>query len=152
MLYAILVVCLIFLFVFIVYAEYQLQKALRLNEQAVKSAQELEKSSFMYASHYYYLRNYIKSAQVDNTYWREQLDKAVERCEADIRKSQEVTTDDHHEWSSCAWCGDKNAEHINGRCQTCVKRDKECKHMYEPTDTQGYDMECSVCGKLWRLY
>lgn len=60
--------------------------------------------------------------------------------------------DDHHEWSSCAWCGDKNAEHINGRCQTCVKRDKECKHMYEPTDTQGYDMECSVCGKLWRLY
>jgi cytochrome b561 len=31
----------------------------------------------------------------------------------------------HHEWSSCAWCGDKNAEHINGRCQTCVKRDKQ---------------------------
>jgi len=31
--------------------------------------------------------------------------------------------DDHHEWSSCAWCGDKNAEHINGRCQTCLKRD-----------------------------
>lgn len=33
--------------------------------------------------------------------------------------------DVHHEWSSCAWCGDKNAEHIDGKCQTCVKRDKD---------------------------
>lgn len=31
-------------------------------------------------------------------------------------------------------------------------KELKCDHSYEVTDSQGHDMECSKCGKLWRLY
>jgi len=33
-----------------------------------------------------------------------------------------------------------------------VYKELKCDHSYEVTDSQGHDMECSKCGKLWRLY
>jgi len=33
-----------------------------------------------------------------------------------------------------------------------LKKKEKCDHSYEVTDSQGHDMECSKCGKLWRLY
>lgn len=29
---------------------------------------------------------------------------------------------------------------------------KECLHMWEPTDTSGHYMECIKCGKTWSIF
>jgi hypothetical protein len=81
-----LVCFIIFLFGFIGFMRMKLNKAIHLGEKATKLATEYQNICCMYAANYYYLRRYIGSAQIDNKYWRDELDNAVKRCQDDIKK------------------------------------------------------------------
>lgn len=42
---------------------------------------------------------------------------------------------------------------LRAACDTFLRKVEEnCDHLWEPTDTQGHEMECTLCGKQWRLH
>lgn len=84
-----LLLVIVFLFCLVVYANNKLNKALSLEEKATELATEYQDRCCVYCANYHYLCLYIKSAQVDNEYWRNQLDKAVLRCQDDIKKFED---------------------------------------------------------------
>lgn len=62
--------------------------------------------------------------------------------------------------SHCGVCGNEfyggnSDSHVHaggGLCLACVQYSLCSEHEYEPTDSQGYFMECVHCGKHWSVY